>query len=427
MLQIGREKKLSEKKTKISSYARPICMKRVPLEQERVQWTKYLYPEHANKPHMFYSIVWRIHLGELRAGETDTWSTTTLLQRRAYHHLCTKYAKAWDEVCRLGDHNDVHPLQDVGKTLWQKRTDMEDLRALIDLDVQRLGVPLNEEDQQCLARILRVWSFTHVNLGYFQGMHELGALLWRIRDSESASVPENSVLRVLLSPSDVEPDTYFLFSALIQRLTPLYDRTQRAGSPTLIKAILHRVDPPLYGHLQSLQLEWAPILLRWHRLLYMQEFSETAVLELWDTLFAIDHTLQLVPYISAAILLSQRDKIIQSDYIDAMQFLMHLPDLKAPRQLVEHAMQLCQTPSASVGAFIARAYEQHPPPEPTESKMESAKNMLRDLAAGILTPEGHGQPVWSPRAEDRLHSESSNYTEQHKRAMLSLDSAHEFY
>lgn len=402
-------------------------MKGVPLEQERAQWTKDLYPEHEKDPHMFYSIVWRIQLGELRAGETDTWSTASLLQRRAYRHLCTKYAKAWDEVCRLGDRNDAHPLQEVGKTLWQKRKDMDDLHALIDLDIQRLGVPLSEEDQQCLTRILRVWSFTHVGLGYFQGMHELAALLWRIRASESVPAPENSVLHVLLSPGDVEPDTYFLFSALVQRLAPLYDRTQKAGSPTLIKAILHRVDPPLYGHLQSLQLEWTPILLRWHRLLYMQEFSEATVLKLWDTLFAIDHTLQLVPYISVAILLSQRDKIAQSDYIEAMQFLMHLPDLNAPRQLVEHAMKLCQTPSASTGASIARAYEQHPPPEPTESKMDSAKNMLKELAAGILTPDGHGQPVWSPRAQDRLHTESSNYTEQHKRAMLSLDSVHEFH
>ena len=402
-------------------------MQRVPLEKERAAWTKYLYPDHTHDLSMFYSVVWRIHLGELRVGESDAWSTTTLLQRRAYRHLCTKYTKAWDEIRRFGDQNDIHPLQDTSKTLWEKHTSMEELHAVIDLDIQRLSVTLTKEDQQCVARILRVWSFTHVHLGYFQGMHELAALLWRIRASESVPVPMDSVLHVLLSPGDIEPDTYFLFSALIQRLAPMYDHTQRAGSPTLIKAILHRVDPSLNSHLQSLQLEWTPILLRWHRLLYMQEFSETTILELWDTLFAIDPTLQLVPYISAAILLSQRDKLVQSEYIDAMQFLMHLPDLNAPRQLVEHAMQLSQTPSASTGAFIARAYEQHPPPEPAESKMESAKHLLRELTAGILTQDGHGQSDWSPRTEDRLYIESSNYTEQHKRAMLSLDSVREFH
>ena len=279
-------------------------MQRVPLEKERAAWTKYLYPDHTHDLSMFYSVVWRIHLGELRVGESDAWSTTTLLQRRAYRHLCTKYTKAWDEIRRFGDQNDIHPLQDTSKTLWEKHTGMEELHAVIDLDIQRLSVTLTKEDQQCVARILRVWSFTHVHIGYFQGMHELAALLWRIRASESVPVPMDSVLHVLLSPGGVEPDTYFLFSALIQRLAPMYDHTQRAGSPTLIKAILHRVDPSLNSHLQSLQLEWTPILLRWHRLLYMQEFTEATILELWDTLFAIDPTLQLVPYISAAILLS---------------------------------------------------------------------------------------------------------------------------
>lgn len=405
-------------------HERYVCI----VPNDRDEWRKAVEDESCR----FYSVVWRVFLGDLSADSPSTWASTALVRRRAYRHLCTKYERAWDDAVHCSMPDDAHPLQEVGKSLWQRRNELKDLHSLVNLDIDRLSEPLEQSEQRCLARILHVWAYTHPDPGYRQGMHEIAARLWKVRAMD-ASVVHNiskssqklSLLRVVLTTQDTEADTYFLFSALIQRLLPLYVSTDRAGSPALIKAILHRADPSLGAHLQSLQLEWTPIILRWHRLLYMHEFSEHTSLELWDALFDAGHVLQIVPYVSAVLLLLLRDTIVTSDYIETMQLLMHLPELSNPRKLVYHAVQLLENPSASMGAAIAKEYNQHPPPpEPTSSKIDTAKNILKELAAGLV-PSDNPHTVWSPKTEDRLRTESANHTEQYRRAMLSLDSVHD--
>ena len=317
--------------------------------------------------------------------------------------------------------------------------DIQELYSLIDLDLARSSEKLSEIEKKSVAQVLRVWAHMHPEPGYRQGMHELAARLWKLRSSESClialatdtqepNLSTQSIFHVLLMPEEVESDTYFLFSALANRLIPLYYQSERAGSPALIKAILHRADSDLGAHLQAIQLDWVPILLRWHRLLYMYEFPENTCVELWDTLFAIDSTLQLVPYISTVLLLSHRDEIMNGDYIEVMQLLMHMPDIEIPRKLVEQALQLYKNPSASTGAAIASSYGQHPPPpEPSSSRIDLARTMLRDLALGLVSQGANPQPTWSPRSEDRLNAETPNHAEQRKRAMLSLDNVHDHY
>lgn len=146
---------------------------------------------------------------------------------------------------------------------------MQATQELIALDLQRLAEPLPDEDLTALQRILTVWSLTHSDLGYRQGMHEVASFLWSLRKRESLPIRQASreeeapgCLNIYeaLSPEEVEPDTFFLFSSLMQRLTSHYF-IDRAGSPALIKAILYRVDRMLGCHLFELQLEWPPILL----------------------------------------------------------------------------------------------------------------------------------------------------------------------
>ena len=145
---------------------------------------------------------------------------------------------------------------------------MDNIKAtqeLIALDLKPLSELPSDAGVASLQRILTIWSLTQSDYDYRQGMHEVASFLWTLRARESLPTPvdpqkETLDIHSLLAPEEVEADTFFLFSGIMQRLASQYF-IERAGSPSLIKAILYRVDRILESHLFGLELEWSPILL----------------------------------------------------------------------------------------------------------------------------------------------------------------------
>lgn len=153
---------------------------------------------------------------------------------------------------------------------------------------------------------------------------------------------------------------------------------------------------------------------------------------LWDAMIRRDPSLSLLPYVSTVLILMHRDRLIVSDYIEAMQFLMHLPTPSSASDLVREAELLHKTPTSEMGIIILRAHAQQPPSLDTPM-LESARARLMELSSAhaprviqnLLNPaEQQGTPNWSPLSQARLHSESTDTFTQRRRAMLSLDDVH---
>lgn len=134
----------------------------------------------------------------------------------------------------------------------------------------------------------------------------------------------------------------------------------------------------------------------------------------------------MLPYVSAALIIAHRDKLLIADYIEAMQLLMRGLTLADPALLVVEAERLKREPTPSVGAHVAAAHHQMVPEPPVTSAMDLAKARLRELASAgtqrlFSDTQGSRSDEWSPKTEARLHTESTDPSEQRRRAMLSLD------
>lgn len=70
----------------------------------------------------------------------------------------------------------------------------------------------------------------------------------------------------------------------------------------IFSTLLTRVDAPLYGHLQSLDIQPQLFLLRWSRLLFAREFHLEDVMRIWDAVFcsALNRLPESLPHTSSA-------------------------------------------------------------------------------------------------------------------------------
>jgi TBC1 domain family protein 5 len=138
--------------------------------------------------------------------------------------------------------------------------------------------------------------------------------------------------------------------------------------------------------------------------LFGREFPLDSVLNMWDALFAIDSTLELVDMISIAMLLRIRWDLVAADTNEAFALLLRYPETVAPAYtFIKDALYLRDHLTPEGGAEIISRYgknapviEAQPPPsgrEPsptpsytssrTRNSLGSPRNLLPQQGAGI--------------------------------------------
>ena len=82
----------------------------------RVKWASILYADEKKEPIRFYSIAWRLCLGDIRVEQPSAWPSVVRTQRRAYRHLCSKFTFEMKHANIKPTISEFkHPLQDVHK------------------------------------------------------------------------------------------------------------------------------------------------------------------------------------------------------------------------------------------------------------------------------------------------------------------------
>lgn len=273
---------------------------------------------------------WRVRLGDLPHAR-DAADAQCALHRRAYAHLCARIAEPPPppppaRALEWTDSAADHPLM-------ERAHDPAATRAQIDMDLARLHVQVDAAACAAVRRILLVWARVSA-LGYQQGMHELAAMAWRVCADEA--------------------DAFALFSALMRRMADWFG----AAAPSLLRALVHRVDPALAAHLAAERMEWPPLVLRWHRVLFLHEFAFDEAVRLWDELISADPSLHLVDYVSAAMVLRVREQVLTAEHGHAplVLFQWSAAAARAGRasaaHLVTQAMRLRDAPDVDTCAAI---------------------------------------------------------------------------
>ncbi|KAF1971917.1 RabGAP/TBC [Bimuria novae-zelandiae CBS 107.79] len=325
------------------------------------------------------SVCWKIFL-LLKTLDRSSWPARISESRTTYASLRSHYLNAIEHPDELG--SSVDPLSENEESPWVALRSDEALRAEIFQDIERC-MPDNvyfrqPATQNMMLDVLFVWCKMHPNVGYRQGMHEiLAPLLWVIeRDAvDMARVDTAEVEQTLvdmLDASYMEHDTFTLFSLIMQTAMSFYVPADPASnfkeSPMLARCAriferyLPKTDPELASHLVKLEIVPQIFLLRWIRLLYGREFPLDDVLNVWDALFAIDSTLELVDMISIAMLLRIRWDLIAADTNEAFTLLLRYPEPDAPAYtFIKDALYLRDHLTPEGGAEIITRYGKRAP------------------------------------------------------------------
>lgn len=290
--------------------------------------------------------------------------------------------------------------------------------------------------QNMMLDTLFVWCKMHPNVGYRQGMHEiLAPILWVIeRDAvDMASTDEKHADQIMVDMLDsnyMEHDTFTLFSLIMQTAMSFYapadPDSASKETPMLVRCAriferyLPKADPELASHLVKLEIVPQIFLLyvalrfsqpqkaltvprRWIRLLFGREFPLDDVLNVWDALFAIDSTLELVDMISVAMLLRVRWDLVAADTNEAFTLLLRYPEPGTPAYtFIKDALYLRDHLTPEGGAEIILRYgkkapviDASPPPAIRLSSSPSPNSSHRSRSSlgsprSFVTQQGAG-------------------------------------
>ncbi|KAF5668047.1 TBC1 domain-containing protein [Fusarium circinatum] len=335
------------------------------------------------------SLCWKTFLLST-AAEGLSWSQVLDDERKLYaekrdHFL--KYIKHPEALAELN----IDPLTEDPSSPWNTIRQDEVVRAEIQQDVQRLPDEASYHEDQTQSTILDI-LFMYCKLnpergGYRQGMHELLAPILHVIEQDAVDpttlpeeIPLNDALIKTLDHSFIEHDAFVLFSKLMERAQSFYEvkdvvpapgsslRTPKFAeqssaiverSKFIHEVCLQKVDPELATHLTNIEILPQIFLIRWIRLLFSREFPFEQFLVLWDTIFAVDPTLELIDLICVAMLIRIRWDLLEADYSVCLQLLLKYPPppgAHGPHTFVDDALYLRDHLSQSGGSSLIMKY-----------------------------------------------------------------------
>ncbi|KAL2752532.1 hypothetical protein ACRALDRAFT_1083249 [Sodiomyces alcalophilus JCM 7366] len=319
----------------------------------------------------------------------STWPRMLADARQDYTQHCDRFLRFTrhpEELANVA----IDPLADDPDSPWNTLRQDEVIRAEISQDVQRLpDSPLYHEEkiQTMIVDVLFIYCKLHPNNGgYRQGMHELLAPIVHVlhqdavdRGSIGTETSTDTIMLDVFDSGHIEHDAFALFSKIMERAQVFYEvkdsvarsalastsRGQAETSAIVEKSkfihedCLARVDPELARHLKDVEVLPQIFLIRWIRLLFGREFPFDQLLVLWDTIFAIDPSLELIDLICVAMLIRIRWRLLEADYSVCLQLLLKYPppdEHHGPHTFVDDAVYLRNHLDTSGGSSLILKY-----------------------------------------------------------------------
>eukprot|EP00002_Diphylleia_rotans_P015001 TRINITY_DN2907_c0_g1_i10.p1 TRINITY_DN2907_c0_g1~~TRINITY_DN2907_c0_g1_i10.p1 ORF type:complete len:233 (+),score=40.09 TRINITY_DN2907_c0_g1_i10:111-809(+) len=194
-------------------------------------------------------------------------------------------------------------------------------------------VPLFQQRivQECLERILYVWSIRHPASGYVQGINDLVTPFFVVFLS---SYMDGDVLACEQLPlteeqiSVIEADSYWCLTKLLDNIHDNYTFAQPGIQRQVhrLKEHINRIDAPLYDHISSLNIDFLQFSFRWMNCLLIREISLKYVIRMWDTYLVEEYGfVDFHLYVCVSFLRRWSQEIRNQDFQGTLMLLQHLP------------------------------------------------------------------------------------------------------
>lgn len=343
------------------------------------------------KSSKFRSICWALFFGLLDNENSGAWGKERAEQRKKYIALKEMY---YINPQVLKNAND-DPLSQSDKSVWNQHFCDQELCAVIKQDVVRTfpGIDFFRKShiQEILVSILFCYARQNPDMCYRQGMHEIIAPILFVIHSDHQAYRHYCemnvdgefcpILEELLIADYLEADAYSLFNHVMVEIEHFYrindvrptatgyfpisqySSVEHSPEETVVpeqscqqeikqdvevigqlniirEQILAKADPALYNHLMQLDIPLSLFGIRWLRLLFGREFALLDLLILWDAIFAEDEQFNLTSYVVVAMLITIREKIINSDYTSCLTFLMKYPNTIDISMIIKLALHI---------------------------------------------------------------------------------------
>ncbi|XP_067642862.1 TBC1 domain family member 13 [Eurosta solidaginis] len=192
-----------------------------------------------------------------------------------------------------------------------------------------------EAHWEVVERILFLYAKLNPGQGYVQGMNEIVGPIYYIM----ASDPD------LEYRKHAEADCFFCFTALMSEIRDFFIKTldDSEGGIKFMMAKLAKMlkekDSEVYDKLKEQELHPQYYSFRWITLLLSQEFPLPDVVRIWDSIFSDEHRFEFLIRICCAMILIQRDVILQNDFASNVKLLQNYPPIDI-NVVLSHAVSL---------------------------------------------------------------------------------------
>ncbi|VDP18327.1 unnamed protein product [Schistosoma margrebowiei] len=274
----------------------PTVQRSLPLNM--TQWKKSLDPEgRVNRPENLREIifnggiendlkpiVWKYLLGYYQWTYTAEENERLKVEKSREYHILKTFWKS------------MSPDREARFALFRDR------KCFIDKDVPRTDrkTDFYSDDSHGnltrLSDILITYTIYNMDFGYFQGMNDLLALiLYVIKDEE---------------------DSFWCFVGLMNRLESNFNGELNAVREQFnqLFSLIEIVDPTFSEYLESKSAKEMPFCFRWLLIHFKREFSYKDTMTLWEAFWTDYRTKNFHIFFAAAILLTQRDNIMNRKY-----------------------------------------------------------------------------------------------------------------
>lgn len=297
-----------------------------------------------------HSAIWKFFLvvapdSKDRFARSDDWIRILKEKRERFYKLKAEY------FIKPPDDADPLSASTPDDTKWSQYFSDQDLRQQIARDTARTFQEMeffqSQETLRTLEDILFLFCRTHPSYGYPQGLHELAALILYVFHNEMVA-EETDTLSFIFNQSAVVPDTYWTFAALAEALQRLYEASTDGDSPCAEMArriqedLTKKYCQELTAALTANNIAPQSYMLHWLRLLFMRVFEMKHVINMWDVIIAFLPKLDVIENTCVAMLLDQKEKLVNCDPTEALQLLYRYPQTKDPMQFVFRAVELSQ-------------------------------------------------------------------------------------
>ncbi|KAG2374370.1 hypothetical protein C9374_010940 [Naegleria lovaniensis] len=224
-------------------------------------------------PSSVRAMVWKLLLGYIPCNRERS-EKIIARKRKEYLDYVAKY------------YNEEHLQKTEQETALQKQIHIDVLRTNPDLQLFQ-----HPRIQNCLERILYIWSIRHPASGYVQGLNDLvtpfmSVFLYDMMKCDILSCDPDQIPDEILE--SMECDSFWCFTQFIDFIQDHYTFAQPGIQRMVnkLEEIIQKIDAPLFTHLQNNNLEFIQFAFRWMNCLLMREVSLKLVVKLFDAYIA---------------------------------------------------------------------------------------------------------------------------------------------